>query len=120
MAALCSPFEALTDSSILLTTKKKDFREMTREERSKISHMTDTKLPLSTSDKKSLVKLRIATSGAAATIPITVIDQFKNLVNEIGHSPALHQQTLREVRFFNNFITNSFLLLNEDCILCFL
>jgi hypothetical protein len=58
--------------------------------------MTD--LPLSTSDVKQEVKIRLGKEGQAALPPKTVLQCFDEIVERLGSEPALFQKRLIEVR----------------------
>jgi hypothetical protein len=59
--------------------------------------MTTPTLPYSTSTKNQPVKIRMG-EGIAAEDPVTMVQQFDNVVAKYGDKPALHQKVIAKVR----------------------
>ena len=58
--------------------------------------MDSSSLPYSTSKKNQPVRIRLG-DGLAADEPLTIVQQFDNIVAEFGDKPALHQKVLTKV-----------------------
>jgi hypothetical protein len=58
--------------------------------------MDSSSLPYSTSKKDQPVRIRLG-DGLAADEPLTIVQQFDNIVAEFGDKPALHQKMLAKV-----------------------
>jgi len=64
-----------------------------------------TSLPLSTSDIKQEVKIRmLSESGQAALPPTTVMAHFNERVKAMGDKPALHAKILKDVSLIRMFV----------------
>jgi hypothetical protein len=59
--------------------------------------MPTSSLPFSTSVKNQPVKIRMG-EGIAAEEPVTMVQQFDNVVAKYGDKPALHQKVIAKVR----------------------
>jgi hypothetical protein len=67
--------------------------------------MTDTDLPISTSEVTQEVKIRLGKDGQAAIPPKTVMQNFDNVVAKYGNEKALFQKKNgKDVRPCNSLV----------------
>lgn len=68
--------------------------------------MAQNELPLSTSDAKQPVKIRLGKDGLAAIEPKTVMQTWNETVVRLGDHPALYQKRPAKVSMRDDRLTN--------------